>query len=339
MKLLILLAGLIAFAAAQLQTPLDNGIKNPFSDEFIADINRKAKTWKAGPNYDQNQDISILKGMMGVHQDSTRFQLEHAEEHVITDSLPESFDPRVQWPNCPTINEIRDQGSCGSCWAFGAVEAMSDRICIHSNATVHAYLSSEYLVSCCHTCGFGCNGGFPGSAWSFWVRHGIVTGGPYSSNIGCQPYQIEPCEHHVNGTRMPCSGGGQTPKCQKTCTNAAYKVPFNDDRHFGKNSYSIKRNEDQIKAELYKNGPVEAAFTVYEDFVSYKSGVYQHVAGKALGGHAIRILGWGVENGTPYWLIANSWNSDWGDNGYFKILRGKDHLGIESQISAGIPKF
>nr|1SP4_A Chain A, Cathepsin B [Bos taurus] len=47
--------------------------------------------------------------------------------------LPESFDAREQWPNCPTIKEIRDQGSCGSCWAFGAVEAISDRICIHSN--------------------------------------------------------------------------------------------------------------------------------------------------------------------------------------------------------------
>jgi cathepsin B len=49
-------------------------------------------------------------------------------------------------------------------------------------------------------------------------------------------------------------------------------------------------------------------------------------------------LGWGVENGTPYWLVANSWNSDWGDNGYFRILRGKDECGIEGSISAGLPR-
>merc|ERR1719259_1300235 len=67
------------------------------------------------------------------------------------------------------------------------------------------------------------------------------------------------------------------------------------------------------------NGPTEGAFTVYSDFPNYKSGVYQHVAGSALGGHAIRILGWGEENGTPYWLVANSWNYDWGDNGTFKF--------------------
>lgn len=84
------------------------------------------------------------------------------------------------------------------------------------------------------------------------------------------------------------------------------------------------------------NGPVEAAFTVYNDFLTYKSGVYRHTSGSALGGHAIKILGWGVEDGTPYWLVANSWNEDWGDKGFFKILRGKNECGIEGQIVAGM---
>jgi cathepsin B len=91
--------------------------------------------------------------------------------------------------------------------------------------------------------------------------------------------------------------------------------------------------------ELMTNGPVEAAFTVYADFVNYKSGVYQHIEGPELGGHAIRMLGWGVENGTPYWLIANSWNYDWGMNGTFKMLRGEDHCGIESSVVAALPKL
>jgi cathepsin B len=121
------------------------------------------------------------------------------------------------------------------------------------------------------------------------------------------------------------------------CSNPSYKIGFKEDKHHGKSSYSVKRDENQIRLELFKSGSVEAAFTVYEDFVNYKSGVYQHVTGKALGGHAIKIFGWGVENGVKYWLVANSWNADWGDNGTFKILRGEDHLGIESEISAGIP--
>lgn len=61
-------------------------------------------------------------------------------------------------------------------------------------------------------------------------------------------------------------------------------------------------------AEIMKNGPVEAAFDVYTDFLTYKSGVYQHKSGQFVGGHAVKIVGWGVLNGTPYWRIANSWN-------------------------------
>lgn len=77
--------------------------------------------------------------------------------------------------------------------------------------------------------------------------------------------------------------------------------------------------------------------TVVKHLFYVFTGVYKHVAGKELGGHAIRILGWGVEDGTPYWLVANSWNTDWGNNGFFKILRGSDECGIEGQISAGLP--
>ena len=62
-----------------------------------------------------------------------------------------------------------------------------------------------------------------------------------------------------------------------------------------------------------------AAFTVYEDFVNYKSGVYKHVSGSALGGHAVKIIGWGED----HWLVMNSWNETWGDNGTFKIAFGE----------------
>ena len=72
-----------------------------------------------------------------------------------------------------------------------------------------------------------------------------------------------------------------------------------------------------------KNGPTEADFYVYEDFLTYKSGVYQN-KGNFIGGHAFKIMRWRTENGTDYWLMANSWNEDWGDKGFFKILRGKN---------------
>ena len=89
-----------------------------------------------------------------------------------------------------------------------------------------------------------------------------------------------------------------------------------------------------IQAAIMSDGPVEAAFTVYSDFETYSSGIYQHVSGSYEGGHAIRIVGWGTEDGTDYWKVANSWNPYWGENGYFRILRGSDECGIESQVTA-----
>merc|ERR1712046_398787 len=87
-------------------------------------------------------------------------------------------------------------------------------------------------------------------------------------------------------------------------------------------------------AAIQEGGPVEAAFTVYSDFETYESGIYQHVSGSYEGGHAIRIVGWGTEDGVDYWKVANSWNPYWGEAGYFRIVRGSDECGIESEVYA-----
>lgn len=326
----VLLVGSIALA---------QGENHILSDAFIEEINSLNSTWTAGRNFHPATSHNYMRTLMGVHPDHLKHMPPVKRILLGVEDIPDTFDPRDQWPDCPTIREIRDQGGCGSCWAFGAVTAMSDRLCIHSKGQKQVHVSSENLLSCCFSCGFGCNGGFPGAAWNYWEKKGLVSGGTFGSGQGCQPYQIEPCEHHVNGTRLPCSEGGSTPKCHKFCENKDFKVAYDQDKTYGSKSYSVKRDVKQIQLELMNNGPVEAAFTVFEDFPNYKSGVYQHVAGKALGGHAIRLLGWGEEAGTPYWLVANSWNYDWGDNGTFKILRGQDHCGIEASVVAGLPKI
>ena len=107
--------------------------------------------------------------------------------------------------------------------------------------------------------------------------------------------------------------------------------------------------EKDIQQELMKNGPVQAAFRVYKSFMSYKSGVYQrkwwNFWDKILGGHAVKIVGWGTQPASltrpsvDYWTIANSWSTNWGENGYFKIKRGVNMCGIESNIYTGLPKL
>lgn len=309
----------------------------PLSQEMVDYINFEAKTtWKAGHNF-KGVPVSHIKKLCGVLKNPNGPMLEAIEHEVDLESIPKEFDSRKNWPNCPTIQEIRDQGNCGSCWAFGATEAMSDRICISSGGKVNAHISAEDLLTCCWKCGDGCNGGYPEAAWKDFERKGLVTGGQYNSKQGCRPYTIPQCEHHVPGTRPPCHGDTPTPRCEKKC-EVNYNVTYDADKHYGKSAYSVRARVEQIQTEIMTNGPVEGAFTVYSDFPSYKSGVYRHVSGSVLGGHAIRVLGWGEEAGTPYWLIANSWNSDWGDKGYFKILRGSNECGIEDGIVAGLPK-
>jgi hypothetical protein len=130
----------------------------------------------------------------------------------------------------------------------------------------------------------------------------------------------------------------QPPSCKNTCV-AGYPGSYATDKWHAESVYSVPSAVEKIQTEIMTHGPVEAAFTVYNDFLTYKSGVYQHKTGSALGGHAIKIVGWGVESGTPYWLVANSWNEDWGDKGFFKIKRGSNECGIEGQIVAGIPNI
>jgi cathepsin B len=252
-------------------------------------------------------------------------------------ALPDEFDSRKQWPQCPSLQEIRDQSDCGSCWAFGAVEAATDRICIETNGASQVHLSAQDLLSCCSACGQGCNGGDPASAWSYFTTTGVVSGGNYGDNSWCSAYSMPICDHHVTGKYQPCGASEYpTPDCPTACDgNSTYKVPFAQDKHVFATSYSIANDETQIRQEIMTNGPVEAAFTVYADFESYKTGVYSHVTGAELGGHAIKIIGWGVDAGTPYWTVVNSWNEDWGDNGTFKIKRGSDECGIEDYIVAG----
>ncbi|XP_063919706.1 cathepsin B-like [Zophobas morio] len=311
---------------------------NPLSQEFIDSINNAQTMWKAGQNFHENTSMSFIRGLMGVDPYNIYHMPSLKTINLDGIDIPEEFDARKEWPYCPTIGEIRDQGSCGSCWAFGAVEAMSDRVCIHSKGDNIFRFSAEDLISCCTSCGKGCKGGLTGSAWNYWVTTGIVSGENYGSHKGCRPYQIPPCDHKVNTTHPPsCNQTSDTPACVKKCEDG-YEVRYKADRHFGQEIYKIGNSVEAIQIEIMTNGPVEATFMGYEDFVSYKSGVYKHVKGKSTGPHAVKILGWGVESNTPYWLVANSWNTDWGDlKGFFKILRGVNECGIEAQVVAGVP--
>ncbi|XP_030755407.1 cathepsin B-like [Sitophilus oryzae] len=313
---------------------------DPLSEQYINNINEKQYTWKAGKNFDKSEWSRLRKIASGTWRASTDFSRSFYQpgKAINTEVIPEHFDARLAWPNCKSIKQISDQSHCGSCWASSAAATMSDRICIKSNQNLQVFVSAEDLTACCWQCGNGCLGGEIPRAWVYWQKFGIVTGGLYNSSQGCKDYTLPPCEHHVNMLSRPhCENLTlDTPKCVRKCQDASLK--YEHSLTFGQDVYQFLK-EEEIQMEIMENGPVEGAIDIFDDFFSYKNGVYIRTSDHLIGGHAVKILGWGVENGVPYWLCANTWNTDWGDGGYFKILRGSNHCGVESQIFASLPKF
>merc|ERR1711963_216660 len=320
------------------------GAASAYNDEYIQKLNSLIpnKQWVAGKNRFESMDdvIPLLGAWKDTRSEEEKSYRPGSFEAAENYQAPESFDSREEWSSCNSISTVWDQANCGSCWAVGASGAISDRICIHKGT--QTMVSAQQLTTCCHGifnggCGQGCNGGYLLQAWEYWKNTGLVSGGGYGADT-CQPYSLPKCDHHVEGPYGPCPASVRTPACHHECTNDDYNMSFEEDKHYGRDTYDVRRSEQHIMEEIQTNGPVEAAFTVYEDFPSYRSGVYEHTHGGALGGHAIRIIGWGVEEGKKYWLVANSWNEGWGDQGLFKILKGSDECGIEGNVVAGMPR-
>jgi cathepsin B len=290
------------------------------SSDMIYHINMKQSQWRAAHNHITRMPKSEARKLLTLDMDNLRDFIRN--EKVFTKAelanAPETFDSRENWPHCPTMKDIRNQRNCGSCWAFGAVEAMSDRECVRNKRIVR--LSAEDMNSCARStftsCG-SCNGGQPSCAWSYWVKTGVVS-------EECYPY-----------TAGNSSSSSVTPKCEYKCTNNT-SLTWETDKYKGSTSYTVS-GEERMKTELSTNGPFEVGFTVYADFMSYSSGIYQHVTGASQGGHAVKLIGYGIEGGVKYWTCANSWDTNWGEKGFFRIRRGTNECRIESQTWAGIP--
>jgi len=342
---------LVNVAAAFKYTEEDTKVK---TGRFIEEVNNKKTTWQAGVNTKFANGtiadvIRILGTIMPGEEGYKEPELEKKIFATNTGDIPESFDVREKWPQCKAITGmVRDQSDCGSCWAFGSTEAFNDRYCIATGDATTVF-GPEDTNACCSgiqcSLSMGCNGGQPSGAWNWFTKTGVSTGGNYDDQgkgTTCKPYSFESCAHHVSpppGMKscddlLPPGQEYKTPKCTNECYESGYKTPYKDDKHFAKSSYSVKGVENMQK-ELMEKGTLSVAMTVYEDFESYTGGVYQHVSGKTLGGHAIKMIGWGVDNGTPYWICTNSWNDTWGEQGTFRILRGSNECGIEGSVVAG----
>ncbi|KAG5669343.1 hypothetical protein PVAND_017231 [Polypedilum vanderplanki] len=189
------------------------------------------------------------------------------------------------------VQPVQNQGGCGSCYAFAAAGALEGSMCRYFGKCVK--LSEQEMMECTN----GCAGGWDTWVYDYTTLYNGATGSSYS----------------YTGAPNSCNPSARVRQVNSIVTS--YKILPND--------------EATIRSYLYRYGPLFTAYFVYNNFNYYKEGIITTQEGEILGGHAVLITGYGTSNGIPYWIVKNSWGTNWGEKGYFRILRGKNLMNIE----------
>ncbi|MCQ8893833.1 MAG: DUF2341 domain-containing protein, partial [Methanolinea sp.] len=207
-------------------------------------------------------------------------------------SVPPSLDWRVNGGDFTT--PIRNQGDCGSCWAFATLGTLESRMEIaYNNPNLNPDFAEQDLLSC-PGCG-SCDGATMSCPLNWVLNQGVM-------NESCFPYKAQ-----VTTCNPGCSRANRISEWHRI-------YPLN--------------NEAAIKDALTR-GPIIGTFVVYSDFYSYKTGIYENTTDDFEGYHAIVIVGYGQDGGGTYWICKNSWGTGWGEAGWFKIRSGNCEINNE----------
>jgi predicted secreted protein len=231
------------------------------------------------------------------HQPAAAQPLEAVTGGESLDALPSSYN----WCNLGGCTAVRDQGNCGSCWAFGTVGPLESAILLQDGASKD--LAEQYLVSC-NTDGWGCDGGWWAHDYHEW-KYPAGEPGPGAVYEADFPY---------TATDAPCNG----PYTHHE-TLADWVYIGND---------SSVPSTDAIKQAILDHGPVSAAVCVNSAFQSYTGGVFTGSLFCFSINHAIVLVGWDDSLGA--WRLRNSWGPEWGEDGYMWIAYGKQYVGYSA---------
>lgn len=235
-------------------------------------------------------------------------------EHMFDSSAtpPPELDARTAFPDCSSVTgRVHNQGTCGSCWVFGALASLDSRICIKTGGAFsgdNALLSRGYTTSCAKS--NGCRGGLSRIAYElFRTNGGGVTGG----DNGCSPY----FGHGSGLDHFDASAGA--PACPTQCGNSGYFRGMASDKfNMPSLAYSevfrgASNFQQTLQQAISQNGPVPYGIYCNDAFFGYRSGIFSGDC-NAGANHEVVAIGYGSD----YVLSLNSWGAGWGDQGSFK---------------------
>jgi len=203
----------------------------------------------------------------------------------------------TDWRTKGYVNAVKDQGQCGSCWAFSAVANMEAAWFRKTGDLLQ--LSEQQLVSC-DTGGkdSGCNGGGPDTAFQWAIKYGGM-----ASEAG-YPYTAR----------------------DDSCNSAAAKKQV---AHFSKFDFldtQQGKNETVLLAALQNEQPISIYVASTKAWHNYKGGIVTQSSCGSKGhvNHCVAIVGYGIDGGTAYWIVRNSWAERWGESGYIRLAFGQN---------------
>merc|ERR1740133_634057 len=265
------------------------------NDQFIQTTNKLKLSYTVGHN--EFSDLSwedFSKSYTGL-KDADKYlsQLGNNVNHALSSAAVKAAAPAsVDWSKKNAVTPIKNQGQCGSCWAFSTTGSTEGAYAIASGKLVS--LSEQMLVDCDKKSDQGCNGGLMDNAFEYIQGNGGIC------KESDYPYTA------ADGT------------CQTTCVPAVTLTGHHD----------VPAKDEDALAAAVAIGPVSVAIEADKSaFQFYKSGVFNNAGCGTQLDHGVLAVGYGTLNGTDYWKVKNSWGAAWGNKGYILLEKGKNNQG------------